>query len=130
MKAEKMSMGDKVCMIEKYILLIFAIGCLCFAIFAFIDIEIVMGSQEVIVVEGEVINVDVYNDYLDITFDNGETYKVKYPSGWGTKSIDLTVNSKLIVKMSRYTKDGFFIKSSDWKIDSIVKVPDNTVEGR
>lgn len=106
-------------------LAIFGIVLLIIGLFVFIDAIIVFNSCEEKVIEGVVTNVEVYNDYLDITFNDNDTYQIAYPSGWGTESVDLTVNSKLVVKMHRFTKDGIIIKIGDnWVIDSIVKIGD------
>lgn len=81
-------------------------------------------STENKVVEGKIIKTNYVKDknYLDATFDNGESYRlVFYQDSYYT---DLTVNSKLILKIH---KTSCFLESNPynvWQIDQIIKVPD------
>ena len=74
----------------------------------------VIFTQEWIEIDDRPIKVIYYNDYLEIYFESGRIYNV-----YRTETdIDLTVNSKMRIKMVR---DMF---SEHWRIYSIQKYPD------
>ena len=84
-----------------------------------------------IVVEGEITDVEYVMkdngkiDYLVVTFDNGETYKVRTVERY----TDFTVNSKLIIELSNGYKRTWFWEEFEpiddiYSISDMVKVPD------
>ena len=103
-------------------LFIFAIIVLGVAFIVAMDSQAILDNMEEVTIVGEVTDVEVFDDYLLITFNNNteEVFKVDYPDD----TTDLTVNSELIVKLSRTTHDGIILKMDKyWDIDSIVKIP-------
>ena len=76
---------------------------------------------------GEVTDTVFYDDYMAVTFDNGEVYNINY-NGNGFDSIDLTVNSRMRVEL-HYANPFIYPNVNDvWIVINIVKVPD-IVEG-
>jgi hypothetical protein len=74
-------------------------------------------TNEDIIIKGEVVDVVEYDNYLHIFMDTGYDYKITYPED----AIDLTVNSKIILKLKNI--NWFWIDDGIWEVDSIVKVP-------
>jgi len=78
-------------------------------------------DDERVTVEGKIVDVEIEEsnimdyDILILTFDNGETYRVLNTLG---DDVDLTVNSKFIIKLFRTDKDSW------WEITQIYRVPD------
>jgi len=71
---------------------------------------------------GEITEVIPLEDSMIIIFDNNETYEVQYPTDTYT---DLTVNSKMIITLRKYTFDGIFVDGdNEWEIYKIIKVPE------
>ena len=82
------------------------------------------------VVEGKIINSYPIQDdrgkidYLVVTFGNGETYKIKS----GQTDLDLTVNSKLILELSREYKRSWWWEEYQpvddyYVLQKLIKVP-------
>lgn len=92
-----------------------------------IDLIQLILSHEDKVIEGKIIETD-YNidkDYLEVAFDNGESYRLSFY--YDSYYTDLTVNSKLILKI--YKESSFLNPNFDnvWNIDQIIKVPEDTI---
>ena len=92
--------------------------------FMIIGIDIIQNAvnTEIVIIEGEVIDISPFAnddgsiDYLYVTFDNGKSYKIRCVT-----DVDFTVNSKLIVQL-RQSKS--FLRNDDfWYIDQIIKSP-------
>lgn len=94
-----------------------AIGILAVGIGAGIFAISTILTHETIIVEGEVVDAEAFDNYMLITMKNGEKYKIAYPGD----NIDLTVNSKIIMKLTNYNY--FFIDDGIWNKVSITKVP-------
>lgn len=76
------------------------------------------GEDEMI--ESSVVDVDISNEeYMVISFDNGESYNVAY----GDENLDFTVNSELIVYL--HFDETWLIPNTDkiWGVKQIIKVP-------
>lgn len=118
---DMMMYGEK----SMIILTIFA-GCfLVFGIIVFYDATRSMESEKTIIVEGEITDYKIFEDYFVLEFDNETRYKISYGDGWGDNIYDFTVNSKMIIRLNRNTYDGILFKADkEWNINSIVKVPD------
>lgn len=90
-------------------------------------IIVVVFGQMVLSIEdktviGEVTDTVFYDDYMAVTFDNGESYNINY-HGNGFDSIDLTVNSRMRVEL-QYANPFFYPNVNDvWIVINIVKVP-------
>ena len=78
-------------------------------------------------IEGEVVDYELFDDYILLTFDNGEKIKValKSPgtSRVGDNDLDFTVHSRMIVKFEKYS---WWLMPNDdrWDVLQIIKVPD------
>jgi len=107
--------------------IIFGLVMIGFIIFSFGSLAQHAFSQRHVTIQGEVIDADFSNDnYMIVTFDNGETYHISYYSGLG--DIDLTVNSTMAIRL-RYNSTWFAPNTDEiWGITSIVKVPENLSE--
>ena len=80
-------------------------------------------SYKSIVIENKVKDVDISNDdYMTITFDNDESYRVSYD--YYDKETDLTVNSEMKIKLSYRSCWAFPNTDNVWNIVQIVKIPD------
>lgn len=83
------------------------------------DVANLYASVSYDTVQGEVTDYDIFDDYINITFNNNQSFDIVYQ-----ENMDFTVNSQLIVKLKRYDYDGVFLSSDDyWRVDSITKVP-------
>jgi len=76
-------------------------------------------SYETEVVVGTVTNYFAYDAYVTIEFNNETRYDIKFGD------YDFTVNSNLIVRLTRYNYDGFIIHKHDeqWTVSDIMKLP-------
>ena len=72
---------------------------------------------------GEVIDTEFHNNYMTVTFDNGETYNINY-NGNGFDSIDLTVNSVMRIELQCSSPFIYPNVNDVWTVINIVKVPD------
>ena len=69
------------------------------------------------IVEGEVVDVVSYDNYMELFMKDGSSYKIRYPGD----NIDLTVNSRIIMRL---TEIGCLWFHDDiWDDVSITKVP-------
>ena len=74
------------------------------------------------IVTGEVIDVELHDDYMTVTFDNREVYNVSYYGG-GLGGMDITINSVMRIEL-HYMNPVFNPNVNDvWIIQNIVKVP-------
>lgn len=88
--------------------------------------QMVLSVKEETII-GEVVNTELLDEYMIVTFDNGETYNINY-YGSGYNSIDLTVNSKMRIKL-HYMNPFLYPNVNDvWRIVNIVKVPDGVTD--
>lgn len=76
---------------------------------------------------GEVTNVDFKDDYMVVTFDNGDVYNINYHLAH-TEEIDLTVNSKMRIELRKQSCFIFPNNDNRWDIITITKVPDGVIE--
>jgi len=107
------------------ILIAFLIGIVIFFGISLYDVFKYEESAEIIIVEGEITDYEIYEDYFVLEFDNETKYKINYGTGWDANIYDFTVNSKLILKLRKHNYDGmFFDPGKRWNIDSIIKVPE------
>ena len=101
---------------------ILVMGIIFFSVFTGVDIDYVTIEGEIIDSE-TVIKENGEIDYLILTFDNGEIYKV----GIGD-DVDLTVNSRLIIELKNFGNRFWFWDDYDYDdiyyIDKIIKVPE------
>lgn len=74
-------------------------------------------------VTGEVIDVELLDDYMIVTFDNGEIYNINY-YGNGYTNIDLTVNSVMRIELHYMNPFIYPNVNNVWRVTNIVKVPD------
>lgn len=72
-------------------------------------------EQETVI--GEVDNVIPYDNYMELFMKDGSRYKIAYPGD----NIDLTVNSKIIMRLTEY--GCFWFHDDIWDDVSITKVP-------
>ena len=72
-------------------------------------------EQETVV--GEVIDVETYDDYMELFMKDGTSYKIRYPGD----NIDLTVNSNIVMRLSK--KGVLWFEDDIWDYVSITKVP-------
>ena len=71
---------------------------------------------------GEVADTEFYDDYMTVTFDNGESYNINY-YGNGFGNVDLTVNSRMRIEL-QCAYPFFYPNVNDvWIVINIVKVP-------
>jgi len=77
-------------------------------------------SFERTIIKGKVINIEIYDDYMTVTFDNNETYNLGYIEG---EVVDFTVNSELIVRLQ--TDSPWFMPNNDniWYVETVIQVP-------
>lgn len=77
-------------------------------------------------ISGEIIDYELYDDYIELTFDTGDVIKANLKgssSGFGTEVLDFTVNSELIVKFDK--RSWWFMPDEDrWDVIQIIKMPD------
>lgn len=105
----KYTVNDILAVILVSFVLVFVIGVLIWSISMVI-------TMETITVQGEVISVTTYDDYLSITLDDGSNYNVRYPNN----NIDLSDGSTIIMRLIDYNY--FFIDDGIWDKVSITKV--------
>lgn len=74
-------------------------------------------THERITVKGTVIDVESYDDYMEVFMDDGTSYKICYPGD----NIDLTVNSHIVMRLTDW--DFMFIDDGIWNDVSITKIP-------
>ena len=78
-------------------------------------------GTEKIIVDSEITNVSYVTEneilFLNLEFESGEKYKVRVRT-----DVDLTVNSRLILELKRYTTDGEPDKDY-WYLEKVIKVP-------
>jgi len=97
---------------------ILVLGILCISLIAYSE-----ATREQETVEGKIIDTEfssettfgLTKDILEITMEDGSTYKIMVTDDF----YDFTVNSRLILKLSRYTGAEY------WCLDKVIKVPDN-----
>ena len=96
-------------------------------VFVVINMVQYTGSLETKTIEGEIIDYELYNDYIEITFETGEVIKVALKESgsgpFGNANLDFTVNSNLIVKFEKYS---WWLDTNEdkWTVLQIIKVPD------
>ena len=89
-----------------------------FALFIAIGAITAVVFQETIIVEGKVVNAVVQRNYIVLEMDDGNFYKIRFPGD----NIDLTVNSKIVMRLTSYGPFYFF-KDDIYDEVSIIKVP-------
>jgi hypothetical protein len=101
------------------------VGGLMMIVMAFVIIVVVVYmfsifTYETEIVEGDVVNVIPYDNYMTIIMDDGKSYNIKYPGD----NIDLTEGSDIIMKLTN--TNYFFIDDGIWETVSITKVPEKS----
>ena len=106
----------------KDIILVFIVGAIAIGASVGIVIALISGSMtyEKIIVEGDVVDVIAYDDYMEVFMDDGESYNIRYPGD----NIDLTKGSTIIMRLT--DNDWFWIDDGIWDTVSITKIPEST----
>ena len=108
-----MDKGDKIFIITIGIIILIVMGSLA---------QLVLSIENKTII-GEVINTEFHDDYMTVTFDNGETYNIDY-DGNGFGNVDLTVNSVMRIEL-QYSNPFIYPNVNNvWIVINIVKVPD------
>ena len=85
-------------------------------------VQWILSTEEKIII-GEVVDIELYDDYMTVTFNNGESYNINY---YGNRfgNVDLTVSSRMRIEL-QYGDPFFYPNVNDvWIAINIVKVPD------
>ena len=92
-------------------------------IFVIVSVDLFLHVENETVI-GEVTDVEFLDDYMAVTFDNGKTYNIAYPTSQLGSTTDLTVHSTMRLKLQKV--DPIFFPNTDnvWTISNIVKVPE------
>ena len=77
-------------------------------------------SLKKVSIEGEITDYEIYDNYMILEFNDKESYRVGRTSGF----TDFTVNSKLVVKLASYSWWLLPNTNNEWRIISILKMPD------
>lgn len=85
-----------------------------------------VATTETKTISGEIVGYELYDDYIELTFDTGDVIKAnlkRSDGGFGTEVLDFTVDSELIVKFDK--RSWWFTPNEDrWDVLQIIKVPD------
>ena len=102
----------------KAVLGIFAVIVLfSFLIIGMFVLTMAVGNIEHETVIGEIDNVEVYDDYMEISFKDNGTYKVSYPIG----NNDFTTDSKIVMRL--YNTGLLWFSDDVWTVLSITEIP-------
>jgi len=102
----------------KAILGVFAVIALmsCLIIGVFLAVTAISNNEYKTVI-GEIDNVEVYDDYMEISFKDNGTYKVSYPIG----NNDFTTDSKIVMRL--YNTGFLWFKDDIWSVASVTEIP-------